>query len=214
MHIYNVTSNVKETSHEAWLRWMKTTQIPNILATGKFVDIKISRVLVEEEMGGITYATQYSLEDSASLVEYLTEDASKLKIAEDQLFSGDIVTFATELEVLYEQTADAAKPKHHVFAYGHLQNDEIQMRVFKKIINGHREVLKGYTISDKMVADKFPAKESSGPLTTDVDGGLEGTVLSLTETQLKLVDAFEGNLYERMQVLLLSGLKVWIYIAR
>ena len=51
MIIYNVTINVDESIHSAWLKWMQNKHINDVLATGLFTNAKMVRVLVEEEMG-------------------------------------------------------------------------------------------------------------------------------------------------------------------
>jgi hypothetical protein len=40
--------------------WMQHKHIPEVLATGKFTAARLVRVLIEEEMGGVTYSTQYT----------------------------------------------------------------------------------------------------------------------------------------------------------
>jgi hypothetical protein len=39
--------------------WMQHKHIPEILA-GKFTAARMVRVLIEEEMGGVTYSVQYT----------------------------------------------------------------------------------------------------------------------------------------------------------
>ena len=56
MIIYNVTTNIHESVHDQWLKWMQEKHIPEILATQKFSSARIVKVLVNEEMGGITYS--------------------------------------------------------------------------------------------------------------------------------------------------------------
>ncbi|MFC5047478.1 DUF4286 family protein [Aquimarina hainanensis] len=102
MYIYNVTINVEESIHEEWIEWMKKEHIPQMLATGKFSKALMTRVLVEEEMGGITYSVQYTTENKETLQQYYTENAEKLR-AESNRFAGKFVAFRTELEILSEQ---------------------------------------------------------------------------------------------------------------
>lgn len=102
MYIYNVTINIDETIHEEWLDWMKTKHIPDMLATGKFQKALMTKVLVEEEMGGITYSVQYTTQNKETLQQYYTEDAHKLR-AESKKFEGKFVAFRTELEIISEQ---------------------------------------------------------------------------------------------------------------
>jgi len=101
MIIYNVTINIENAIHETWLTWMRDTHIPDMLATGKFIKALMTRVLVEEEMGGITYSVQYTCENAAQLEAYYKEDAPKLR-GDSKRFEGKFVAFRTELEVIQE----------------------------------------------------------------------------------------------------------------
>ena len=102
MYIYNVTINVVEEAHEEWLQWMKEKHIPQMLDTGKFTKALMTRVLVEEAMGGITYSVQYTTKDKATLEAYYNENATELRAASKR-FKDKFVAFRTELEVVSEQ---------------------------------------------------------------------------------------------------------------
>tara|TARA_R110002033_G_scaffold22878_1_gene54764 strand:- start:78 stop:404 length:327 start_codon:yes stop_codon:yes gene_type:complete len=103
MIIYNVTVNVDDSVHEDWLYWMRNEHIPEILATGKFLKALMTKVLVEEEMGGKTYSIQYTAKSKDSLTRYYKEDAPRLRQAAAR-FGDKIVAFRTELEIVSEQT--------------------------------------------------------------------------------------------------------------
>lgn len=102
MYIYNVTTNIEESVHEEWLLWMQKTHIPEVLATGKFLSAKMSKVLVEEDMGGITYSVQYTTVDKTTLQKYYTEDAPRLRDEPLKRFPNKFVSFRTELEIISE----------------------------------------------------------------------------------------------------------------
>jgi len=102
MYIYNVTINVLEEAHDEWLQWMKEEHIPQMLDTGKFTKALMTKVLVEEEMGGITYSIQYTTKDKATLEAYYKENAGDLRAASKR-FKDKFVAFRTELEVVSEQ---------------------------------------------------------------------------------------------------------------
>ncbi|AFL80488.1 hypothetical protein Aeqsu_0987 [Aequorivita sublithincola DSM 14238] len=101
MYIYNVTINIEETIHDRWLHWMKTEHIPAMLATEKFSKALLTRVIIEEEMGGITYSVQYTTDSKATLQKYYDENADELR-AQSKPFEGKFVAFRTELEVIGE----------------------------------------------------------------------------------------------------------------
>lgn len=101
MYIYNVTINIEESIQEPWLTWMKTEHIPAMLATGKFYKALMTRVVIEEEMGGLTYSVQYTTDSKETLERYYSENADTLR-AQSKSFEGKFIAFRTELEVIGE----------------------------------------------------------------------------------------------------------------
>lgn len=104
MIIYNVTVNVDDTVHNEWLEWMKTEHIPQVLGTGKFEKATLSQVLVEEEMGGVTYAIQYRSYSREALEAYYREDAERLRSEGQKRFADKMLAFRTELQIIDEYT--------------------------------------------------------------------------------------------------------------
>lgn len=102
MYIYNVTINIDKAVHDEWLQWMRETHIPDMLATGKFSNARMLKVLVEEEMGGITYSVQYITDSKSTLQKYYNEDASRLRQESLKRFADKFVAFRTELEIISE----------------------------------------------------------------------------------------------------------------
>jgi len=102
MIIYNVTTNIQESVHDQWLNWMQQKHIPEILATGKFSSARIVKVLVEEEMGGITYSTQYTTDSKETLEKYYQEDQARFQQEALKLFADKMLSFRTELEIISE----------------------------------------------------------------------------------------------------------------
>jgi hypothetical protein len=101
MYIYNVTTNIQEDVHEKWVNWMKTEHIPDMLNTGKFTKVLMARVMVKEEMGGMTYSVQYTTASKEMLKKYYEEDAPRLR-AQSKKFEGKFVVFRSEMEVVKE----------------------------------------------------------------------------------------------------------------
>jgi len=101
MIIYNVTINVDDSAHKEWLSWMKETHIPDVLSTEKFTKALMTKVLVEEEMGGQTYSVQYTAPSREHLQAYYDDHADRLR-NEGSQFVGKLVVFRTELEVISE----------------------------------------------------------------------------------------------------------------
>lgn len=103
MIIYNVTVNIEESIHNEWLIWIKN-HIPVVLATGRFSEAKLTKVLVEEEMGGVTYSIQYRAKSREHLNKYYQFDADKLKSDGLLKFGDKMLAFRTELEIIDEYT--------------------------------------------------------------------------------------------------------------
>ncbi|MEY2739268.1 MAG: hypothetical protein RL259_1177 [Bacteroidota bacterium] len=102
MIIYNVTINLDESIHLDWLKWMQNKHINEVLATGLFTQAKLVKVLVEEEMGGTTYAVQYFTDSKLKLDDYYLNHAPRLRQEGLQLFGDKMLAFRTELEVMEE----------------------------------------------------------------------------------------------------------------
>jgi hypothetical protein len=97
MIIYNVTMAVDLTIHDEWIVWMVNEHMPEVLATGKFVDVKMYRVLLEKE-DSITYSVQYFAENLSQVQLYLAENAHELQAKHQQKYADKVVAFRTVLE--------------------------------------------------------------------------------------------------------------------
>lgn len=104
MYIYNVTVNIEKDVHQDWLQWMKDVHIPDVLATGMFIDNRLCQVMVEEEQG-ITYSIQYRVKDLETLKLYQEMYAPKLQADHMQRFRDKFVAFRTILRIDHEDQA-------------------------------------------------------------------------------------------------------------
>jgi hypothetical protein len=101
MYIYNVTLSIDKNIHKEWLEWIQN-HIPEVLATGKFTSAKLTQVLVEEDMGGVTYSVQYAAKTREDLDSYYKEDAERLRSGGMQKFADKMLAFRTELKIVKE----------------------------------------------------------------------------------------------------------------
>lgn len=101
MIIYNVTSNIDDSIHDEWLTWIKE-HIPQVLATGKFEKATLTKVLVDEDMGGVTYSVQYKAFSRESLNAFYKEDSPVFRAEISKKFGDKMLAFRTELEILDE----------------------------------------------------------------------------------------------------------------
>jgi hypothetical protein len=101
MILYNVTVSIDPGIEMDWLSWMKATHIPDVMATGCFIEARISRVHGEEE-GGLTYAISYVSSSKEAYEKYQKEHASELQKEHTSRYSGKFAAFRTLLTVLEE----------------------------------------------------------------------------------------------------------------
>lgn len=100
MYIYNITTNIDESVHDAWLEWMKNTYIPAMIATEKFTKALMTLVQVDEEMGGVTYAVQYTAKSQEDIQAFLKNHAEELEVLNNK-FRGKMVSFQTEMKIIH-----------------------------------------------------------------------------------------------------------------
>lgn len=101
MILYNVTVSIDPAVHIEWLDWMRTTHIPDVMATGCFVESRICRVHGEED-GGITFAIGYIAPSQEKYDEYVAQHADALQREHGAKYDGKFAAFRTLLTVLDE----------------------------------------------------------------------------------------------------------------
>jgi phosphoribosylamine-glycine ligase len=84
------------------MTWMQEKHIKDVLATGKFTSARMVKVLIEEELGGVTYSIQYTTDNKETLHRYYDEDAPRLREEALALFGDKMLAFRTELELISE----------------------------------------------------------------------------------------------------------------
>jgi hypothetical protein len=99
MILYNVTAAVDDAVHDEWLEWIKNTHIPEVLATGRFIEHKIFKVLLNQDEG-TSYSIQYFAETMAELQLYEALHAEALRQKHAARYGEKVLTFRTVLEEL------------------------------------------------------------------------------------------------------------------
>ncbi|MFD1553773.1 DUF4286 domain-containing protein [Putridiphycobacter roseus] len=96
--IYNVTVSIDHDVQAEWLTWMKVDHIPAVLATGCFLEAKLSKILAEES-GGLAYSIQYLCQDADTLEMYQEKHAPELQNIHHAKYLGKYAAFRTILRV-------------------------------------------------------------------------------------------------------------------
>lgn len=93
-----------------------------------------------------------------------------------------------------------------LFVYGTLRDAAVQRRVYGREVPSKPDTLYGYRRSQVWSGDDFY------PIAVlDVEGMIDGFVLSLTDDEMARGDAYEGDEYRRLRVTLRSGTEAWVY---
>jgi gamma-glutamylcyclotransferase (GGCT)/AIG2-like uncharacterized protein YtfP len=107
--------------------------------------------------------------------------------------------------------------KEHLFSYGTLQKESVQLELFGRLLEGMKDILPGYKIASIEIKDEaFLARGEENIQRTLVESKgekVEGTVLEISEAELIQADKYEPDNYKRIKVVLQSGRKAWIYVA-
>ena len=93
-----------------------------------------------------------------------------------------------------------------LFVYGTLTYPKIQKKVLGKTIQGVPDVLEGYANSTIVIFGNSYPDIVKAPLDS-----VEGLVITVTSRELELIDKYETDWYNRIEVVLKSGKKVWVY---
>jgi hypothetical protein len=100
MIIYNVTIKVNSDTADAWVSWMKTEHMTDLLDTGLFVDCRLCRLLEQDEGEGITFIAQYFCNSMTEYNNYIDHHAEGMRNKGFKLFGGKFVAFRTVMEVI------------------------------------------------------------------------------------------------------------------
>ena len=112
----------------------------------------------------------------------------------------------------------AVEPTQYLFSYGTLQNPDVQLDTFGRLVESEPDLLPGYTvdyaeIEDRRVVDLSGlsvhpvVRETGNPLDKVV-----GRALRVTDEEIDAADEYEVALYRRISVVLASGRRAWVYV--
>ncbi|HEA20284.1 MAG TPA: gamma-glutamylcyclotransferase [Pricia antarctica] len=96
----------------------------------------------------------------------------------------------------------------YLFTYGTLQDERLHHAFFQKKLEGFEDKLVAYRISEAKADGVYLMAEHTG----DEKDSIEGIVYEIVEEDLKAADEYEGALYQRISVTLISGKNAWVYI--
>lgn len=106
----------------------------------------------------------------------------------------------------------------HLFSYGTLQQESVQLANFARKLKGRPDVVTGWRLSTVEIKDPAVLMQSGlavhkilvpGKPSDEVDG----VVFEITPEEIKAADHYETEAYKRVKMELRSGIEAWIYVA-
>ncbi|PWN72055.1 UDP-N-acetylmuramate--alanine ligase [Chryseobacterium phosphatilyticum] len=108
----------------------------------------------------------------------------------------------------------------HLFSYGTLQKEQVQLETFGRILQGEKDTLSEYKlrlieITDPEVLRKsgqkyHPVLHFSG----NNEDQVEGILFEVTENEILQADEYEVDDYKRIETIFVSGKKGFIYVGK
>lgn len=105
----------------------------------------------------------------------------------------------------------------HLFSYGTLQLDSVQMKTFGRHLKGRADAMPGWRMEMVEITDPEVLKTSGEPFHPIVHKGepgdeVAGKVFEITPEDLAAADRYEVSDYKRIDVTLKSGTRAWVYV--
>lgn len=105
-----------------------------------------------------------------------------------------------------------------LFSYGTLQQPEVQLANYGRLVDGQADALPGYVLARLKIEDPHVVAVSGKAVhaiarqTSDPRDRIDGTVLFLTQAELEASDRYEVDSYRRVEATLESGRIAFVYI--
>ena len=107
-----------------------------------------------------------------------------------------------------------------LFSYGTLQQENVQLFTFGRLLQGQRDELLGFEQSlvriedPQVVATSGKTHHANVTFNGRKESRVSGTVFEVTDAELAAADQYElPAKYERIAVVLASGKESWVYVS-
>ena len=106
-----------------------------------------------------------------------------------------------------------------LFSYGTLQQSQVQIDTFGRLLDGDKDTLIGYQLDTVKITDPQVIASSGKEyhpilvFTGSTSDSISGTVFKITPEELAQADSYEVDEYKRVEAKLKSGKVCWIYAA-
>ena len=107
----------------------------------------------------------------------------------------------------------------NLFSYGTLQSESVQLSIFGRKLEGYADCLVGYKFffikieDEAVVALSGMAEHPIIKCTNNSNDTINGTVFTITQQELDQADEYEVDDYKRIEVMLRSGTRAWVFVS-
>lgn len=108
----------------------------------------------------------------------------------------------------------------HLFSYGTLQKEQVQLETFGRLLEGEKDILTGYKLSKVEITDPEVLRKSGQKyhpilaFSGNSEDEVEGMLFEVTEEEILQADEYEVDDYKRVETVFKSGKKGCIYIGK
>ena len=105
-----------------------------------------------------------------------------------------------------------------LFSYGTLQQPEVQIGTFGRLLDGQEDMLCGYVLRPLQITDQRVIALSGADVhfiackTSNIGDEVPGIAFEITEAELAAADDYEVDVYRREEVRLRSGRRAFVYV--
>ena len=105
-----------------------------------------------------------------------------------------------------------------LFSYGTLQMERVQKETFGRLLDGTKDTLVGYILTEIKIRDAGVIEKSGTDIhpilrfSGNESDKVQGTIFKITPMELAEADKYEVEEYKRTQVRFRSGTLAWVYI--
>jgi hypothetical protein len=105
-----------------------------------------------------------------------------------------------------------------LFSYGTLRQPEVQLGTYGRLVDAEEDALPGYVLIEIVIDDPHVVALSGKSVHTiaqptgDPTDRVAGMVLLLSEAELHATDAYEAAAYARVEAVLESGRRAFVYV--
>jgi hypothetical protein len=101
MIVYNVTCHISSDMEAEWLDWMRSEHLPEVMATGCFLEVKMMRLLTQaNDDEGVNIAVQYTAKTMADYEHYRETHAPGLQAKTREKYGERVLAYRSLLEVI------------------------------------------------------------------------------------------------------------------